>query len=470
MDTMSIILIVDDEAIGRETLAALLAGHAYQLVFASTGTDALAAALAHRPDLILLDVMLPGMDGFEVCRRLRAAPLLAEVPIILVTALDDRDARLRGIAAGADDFMTKPFDRVELQARVLTITRLNRYRQLLLARSRLDRLIELAPHGLLIVDGTGTIALVNPAMLRLLGAEQDAVLGTHVRAVVVPEQLTRCSAWLAHVIADPAHRAHGEIICVRWNGEHFPAELDAGYVEWNDQPAVQVIIRDITDRKRAELLEAERRRIAYDLHDGLAQIVTSTHQFLQALAYRYHPRSPQARTYLEQAQELAHRAVGEVRQIIAGLRPTALDDFGLATALEMQVEALCAEGWAISYETTLGAERLPPMIETALFRIAQEALTNVRKHAGTTRVRLALECQGPTVRLEVQDWGCGFQPSPAVGSAGLGERVGLRGMRDRVMLLGGTCHIQSQLGSGTWVVVEVPLPTPAQGTVRLTRQ
>src|SRR5690349_15563274 len=118
MSQPTTILIVDDEPIGRETLAALLHTQGYQLEFASGGAEALSQAAALQPDLILLDVMMPGIDGFEVCRRVRADPAVAEVPIVLVTALDDRGARLEGIEAGADDFVTKPFDRTELRARI----------------------------------------------------------------------------------------------------------------------------------------------------------------------------------------------------------------------------------------------------------------------------------------------------------------------------------------------------------------
>jgi DNA-binding response OmpR family regulator len=132
------ILIVDDEPLGRETLSALLQPQGYRLEFAATGPEALEQALVHLPDLVLLDVMMPGMDGFEVCRRLRASPQLREVPVILLTALDDRISRLQGIEAGADDFITKPFDRVELRARVRTITRLNRYQRLLHERARFE--------------------------------------------------------------------------------------------------------------------------------------------------------------------------------------------------------------------------------------------------------------------------------------------------------------------------------------------
>jgi putative nucleotidyltransferase with HDIG domain len=132
------ILIVDDEPSGRETLAALLHAQGYRLEFAASGAEALAQAAALQPDLILLDVMMPGMDGFEVCRRVRADPAIAEVPIVLITALDDRGSRLEGIEAGADDFISKPFDRTELRARIRAITRLNRYRYEISARKQAE--------------------------------------------------------------------------------------------------------------------------------------------------------------------------------------------------------------------------------------------------------------------------------------------------------------------------------------------
>lgn len=126
----SIILIVDDESVSRYTVEVLLESEGYTLVFAENGPEALEKAVQLVPDLMLLDVMMPGMDGFQVCQALRANPRLAELPIVMVTALDDRESRLRGIEVGADDFMTKPFDRAELRARIRTITRLNRYRRL----------------------------------------------------------------------------------------------------------------------------------------------------------------------------------------------------------------------------------------------------------------------------------------------------------------------------------------------------
>ncbi len=136
MQPPSTILIVDDQVSAREILRELLAEQGHNLAFAGSGKEAWAKAAELIPDLILLDVMMPDIDGFEVCSRLRADPHLAEVPIIMVTALNDHYARMQGIEAGADDFITKPFDLMELEARVRTITRLNRYRRLLMERTR----------------------------------------------------------------------------------------------------------------------------------------------------------------------------------------------------------------------------------------------------------------------------------------------------------------------------------------------
>jgi len=122
-------LVVDDDASSRITIEAMLSSENYELHFAENGAQALSMAAELRPDIILLDVMMPGMSGFEVCKRFRSMPILAEVPIVLVTALDDQESRMAGMKAGADDFVTKPFDSHELRLRVQNMTRLNRYMQ-----------------------------------------------------------------------------------------------------------------------------------------------------------------------------------------------------------------------------------------------------------------------------------------------------------------------------------------------------
>jgi PAS domain S-box-containing protein len=267
MQRTSTILIVDDEPLGREVLATLLSGQGYHLAFASDGFETLEQAQTLVPDLIFLDVMMPGMDGFEVCRRLRADPLLAEVPVILITGLSDRDSRLRGIAAGADDFMSKPFDRLELRARVQTITRLNRYHRLLIERTRFERVVELSPAGLLIVDRAGTIWLTNPAMQQLLGG-LDTIVGTNMRMLVAPDQASVWLAYLDGVFANMVQVRSTETVFVRSDGTHILVDVAIGPFLWNGEPAVQIVVRDITERKQAE----ERLRRAAARAEALARV------------------------------------------------------------------------------------------------------------------------------------------------------------------------------------------------------
>lgn len=217
MSALPIVLIVDDEAPCRETLEALLLNQGMRLLFAAHGREALQIARAELPDLILLDVMMPDMDGFDVCAKLRADPVLAGVPILLVTALDDRQSRIRGIENGADDFIVKPYDRIELRARIHTLLRLNRYRRLLQERQKFDWVVEHADDGYLTLDRQGKMTYANAAARRelhlppqaphrdfwvaatsdhtLLGRNQNAVDATAPIYLVRPETPNGTGVW-----------------------------------------------------------------------------------------------------------------------------------------------------------------------------------------------------------------------------------------------------------------------------------
>lgn len=203
--------------------------------------------------------------------------------------------------------------------------------------------------------------------------------------------------------------------------------------------------------------EEERRRVAYEVHDGLTQVAIAAYQQLQNFADDHPPASAREREDLDEAVDLVQQTVGEARRVIADLRPTALDDLGLAAAVRVQVERLRAEGYSVRYEESLGGKRLPAALETALFRIAQEALTNARKHAGAALLHVTLERSEKTVCLEVRDWGRGFNPNLST-NGGPGERVGLSSMRERAALVGGDLRILSEPGTGTSVAAEIPLP------------
>ncbi len=258
MNSKARILIVDDQKSARETLQALLLKENYDLVFAENGSEALEKAQKQPPDLILLDVMMPDMDGFEVCQRLRSDYSLGEIPVIMVTALDDNRSRMKGIEAGADDFVTKPYDRTELRIRIRTIVRLDRYRKLLAERANYEQLVELSPEGIMIVDMHEIIRLVNSQIVRMLGiSTKDDIIERRISTL--NEFENRELLLLSHqriingIIGNPLF----EVSIIRVGGDNIPVEVCCGPFTYMGKPAAQFVMRDITERKRAEEVERE---------------------------------------------------------------------------------------------------------------------------------------------------------------------------------------------------------------------
>lgn len=177
MSAQSTLLIVDDEERNRALLQAILEPMGYKIVLAEDGQEALEKTLELRPDLILLDVMMPDITGYEVCETIRQDPDLAEIPVLLVTALNDRESRLKGIDAGADDFLSKPVDVVEIQARVKTVTRLNRYRRLVAEREKFSKIADFATDALLLLDGDNRVHYANAKAAQLLGVDSMTAEG-----------------------------------------------------------------------------------------------------------------------------------------------------------------------------------------------------------------------------------------------------------------------------------------------------
>jgi signal transduction histidine kinase len=161
---------------------------------------------------------------------------------------------------------------------------------------------------------------------------------------------------------------------------------------------------------------------------------------------------------LEQALTLIRQTISDARRITATLRPTVLDDLGLPAAISLEVERLRKEGYRVEYEERLGDERLPAMAENALFRIVQEALTNIQKHGQTRKLRIELRCREDEVYLEIRDYGRGFDLDATSPGSELGTTLGIARMREWALLLGGQLKIHTKPGRGTSVVAKVPLP------------
>lgn len=212
-------------------------------------------------------------------------------------------------------------------------------------------------------------------------------------------------------------------------------------------------LSDMVDRLLSAQ-EDERKRVAYDLHDGLAQTLAGLHQRMQGFAGRCPPLPGTLDADLQAILQLAQHCVGEGRQLISGLRPTVLDDFGLIKAVDKEADRLREAGINVQWSNRCEA-RFASQVEIALFRIAQEAINNILKHARARQVTLGVELSDSQVVLTVMDDGAGFASEQKADNDNA-QHLGLATMQERASLLGGRFTCTSAKGSGTRLHARVP--------------
>lgn len=197
------------------------------------------------------------------------------------------------------------------------------------------------------------------------------------------------------------------------------------------------------------LSENDRKLIAYEIHDGLVQYVTAAAMHLDSFTHSL-PESV-ARDNLDTSLKLLRDALAEARRLISGLRPPILDEAGVVTAIAYLVNEQSGD-CRVEFTADVTFDRLPPLIESALFRICQEALTNIRKHSRAKHAQVALTQENDLLRLSIGDDGVGFDPATVTPRS-----FGLQGIRERSRLLGGQATIDSSPGRGTRIEVELPI-------------
>lgn len=484
MSYQSTILIVDDEPIMRDILDGLLLNLDYNLAFAGGGTEALDQAAKLRPDLILLDVMMPDMDGFEVCKRLRTDPLLAQVPVIMITALDDRESRLHGIKVGADDFVTKPFDAVELQTRVQTIVRLDRYRRLLSERSKFEWVVEQAADGYLLLDEKTDILYANAQARLYLGLpldQTDAV--PHAFLDLVEEQYS-CepqSAWTNW----PQQLTRGRLplYLVRPETDHtnaFWLRVELMDVMSHSQERYIVCLRDITTNVIA-------RRIMWTFHDQVGHklktpmtLLTGFLELLQdneAANMDSGPNPILASAY-KSAQRLQREIVSIVDYIqgpnIAklGLIHCCLDD--IKTIVEKLKANLELQSITVSYTNLENPEDIfLPLSYQALEQILWELCENAKKFHPKQSPVLEIELSkvDEMVRIRVLDDGLSLSPDQLLNlwtpyyqaekyfsGQVLGMGLGLSTIASMIWSVGGTCRAYNR-PDRSGIVIELVIPS-----------
>jgi len=207
--------------------------------------------------------------------------------------------------------------------------------------------------------------------------------------------------------------------------------------------------------------EEERRRIAYELHDSISPLIISAKQHVDTSCDLLGREPRRAEAELATATERLKLAIVEMRRVLRALRPVALATESLEGAARRSVnEAAREAGWQATFLANLGDEQLPPTVETAAYRILQEALMNVSKHARTERVEVSLARKGEWLLLDVRDHGIGLD----IRSAGASRGLGLVSMSERARLLGGSCEIETDGSHGTLVRARLPVSPSSPST------
>lgn len=320
--------------------------------------------------------------------------------------------------------------------------------------------------GIMLIDSTHQICLANPAIHHLLqrDTELESLIGLDLRQIIVPTSVPIYEQLIQRAYSDPDRTVRTELLFCLQTGAHIRAELVATRLMADRPPGhIQLLVRDHREQRRSELLlDAERRRMAYDLHDGLAQVATGAYQQLQAFAAGYRSHNPQRLSRLTKALSMAEQVVTETRRLINRLHPEELEQSGFMVALHLQIEALRAEGWSVELIETCADSastpiQLPGLVEHSLYWISQEAVANIRKHAQSVQVSIRVAYDEAQIVLTIRDYGCGFDPALLAHNYPHERRLGLLSMQERAAWIGGQTVIESAPGSGTTVMVTIPL-------------
>lgn len=423
--------------------------------------------------LVILDVDAFADHGLDLCRQWKSSKHGARQMLLALTRRDEPAFLHKVLDAGADDYLTGLDDPERLALRLEVVERNARHRdrchwgwpangQPLLASCPL---LHDVSYGVFRSTSEGKLLEVNETLVRMLGyrSEADLLAADVVRDIYREPQARQ------RLLASTGQIEAVELEWKRKDGHPITVLLSGRLVRDPSGKVIELqgIVHDITERKAAELAvyqeqqalrqmlefqERDRQMLAYELHDGFAQQLTGASFYLQSFREALVQRPDEAWRLFDMALRAINEATVEVRRLIRGLRPLALDESGVVEAVgDLVGEARREAGLEVEFIHNINGDRLAPQLENTIFRVVQESLANVRRHSQTDRVLVKLLRRNDTVHVEVRDWGVGFDPARVAK-----DHFGLEGIMQRARLLGGQASIDSQIGHGTRVTVDLP--------------
>ncbi|MBW4577040.1 MAG: response regulator [Aphanothece sp. CMT-3BRIN-NPC111] len=354
------ILIVDDTIDNLRLLSKMLADQGYEVRCVTNGTTALMGAKAQPPDLILLDITMPGLNGYEVCQQLKADSQTSEIPIIFISALNEAFDKVKAFAVGGVDYISKPFQLEEVFARIEThLTSRRLQAQLQIQNSRLQQ--------------------AETDLLKAL--EQERELNLRLQEMATVE---------------------------------------------------------------------ERNRIARDIHDSLGHSLVALNIQLEAAMALWQDNTTKAYECLLEAKQLGSQTLKAVRESVALIRSEPLQSQLLEAAIANLIEEFHRLTGILPESKIHIPPNLPHAMNTTIYRILQEGLTNICKYAEATAVQIQIQATADGLELILKDNGKGFQ----VDSTRSG--FGLQGMHERTAAVGGELEIASQPNAGCRITATFP--------------
>ncbi len=480
---MSTILAIDDNQDNLITISALIRSFmpGCSVLTAQSGPEGIEKASANLPDVIILDIKMPGMDGFEVCTILKAEPATSHIPIILLTAIKtDVSSRIRGLETGADAFLTKPVDEAELVAQIKVMLRIKNAEDLLRREKDLlevavrERTIALvqseqklikerdfirsledaSPAYYIALDEKGSVITMNRSFLEALGYQIGEVSGGDYVSKIIPpaerdaavhsfEALKRSRKEM--VIENKVLTRSGEERLVEWHARPF-------FRKDESLDFVFFVGIDMTERKRLERMilsssEMERHKIGQDLHERLGQNLAGLVFKSEILRLKLKEKNPDEAAGMEEIINLIHDAMTQTRGLARDLCPVDMASGGLYAAFEelrLEFEKKGRVKCLLNLDEDLG--RIDDLEASNFYYIAREAVENAVVHGKAGNVIITMTSGENMITMKITDDGEGL-PDSFEESSGVGIRI----MRYRSWIIGAAFSVERNAGGGTVV-------------------
>ena len=497
---MKKILAIDDNEINLEFLFQIVTLYYpnFLLLKADNGTIGLEMARKEKPEIILLDILMPGLNGYEVCEILKKDRITNHIPVLMISALGGNpEERTKGLNAGADAFISKPFMVSELQAQINVVLRIKGVEDLLRKRNenlelsiktetnkylqREERILQISEHARQFyweIDKYGEIVYISPVIESILKINPLDILGK-----INFTEFFQTDKKNGHIqLSEKSGIEDAEIELKVGNSKLWLTFSSFPFFEKNGKyDGTRGVCFDISQRKKAEnavlknlkqiqqyqkklkklnteitlIEERERRRIAENLHDSLGQTLSLAYIKLSAIDNSEF--QPGTRVKFDEIFGLLTKAINESRDLTYDLSPPILFELGLIPALKWKLEQI-EQLHNFHTQFIEGKFNFNISNETAIFiyRIVSELLLNVQKHARATKIILEVSHKRNKYFITVQDNGIGFNKVKQ-NNEKKPSGFGLMSIKERLESFKGRLFLKSEPGNGTSAIIEIPV-------------